>query len=812
MTLILRCLVTFLAVTEATAQTFLGDYTGHARQDGSVVVRAESSSLRLTFYTPDIVRVDCLFPGDSVPDSSFTVVAQPEHGLAVTLDERDSVLVVSAGGVKVRIGKYPVRLQMLDSANAELLSEPSAGGMGWRGARRILRFTMNDRMHFYGTGERGTALDRRGQRFESYNRQIGGYAEPLPTMNLNVPFTATSAGFGLFVDNTWKGEWDFGASDPSLFSYTSDGGAMSFYVVAGPTVPRQLAEYTWLTGRQPLPPRWALGFIQSKNRYETSQEAREIVRTMREKSIPCDAIVLDLKWFEHMGDISWNDSTWPDHEQMVSDFLGNGIKTILITEPYLVEPSRNFDEALARGFLASDSTGRPFMLERWWSCMGGCRAALLDMTNPEAREWWWGKHPAAFGKAVAGIWTDLGEPERHPAGMMHHLGPAEQIHNIYNLLWSRLVFEGFSRLRPDGRVMNLTRSGFAGIQRYGVLPWSGDVARSFGGLQVQLPMLLNMGMSGLAYHNSDIGGYARNETSPELYVRWMQFGTFCPIARAHGAGETVRGFPTEPWRFGPEAERICREFITLRYRLLPYLYTMAHDNFVSGMPLARPLSWLDPDDSVLANESSSYMWGDALLVSPVVTPGEMSKDVYLPHGSWINFWTDEAVTGGRTVTVASPLDRMPLFVKGGSLLPTAPVMQYSDERPLDTVTVLVYPGGNAESSYTLYEDDGTSLGYQRGECSTTEITRNVEGEGGKSRLKLQVGPVQGRFKGMLEERTYRFEVHGVNAAPEGVTGDGSATPTVSYEGTRKVLLVTTRVRAEDGGRVVVTLPVERKRP
>jgi alpha-glucosidase (family GH31 glycosyl hydrolase) len=809
----------FLGGPPVSAQTTLGNFSGYTSDQQSLTLHADSSALRLVFYAPDILRVDLLPSRQSVMDSSFVVIRTPPGIIHFSVLDGDSSLTLSTSRLRVTCRKYPLRISLSDSSGRLLLSEPSAGGMSWNGDARSVTFALSAGDHFYGTGERGTSLDKRGQAFDSYNTQVGGYSTPLPTMNLNVPFLASTNGYALYIDNVTKGRFDLGSTDSDLFSYTAAGGELSLYLMAAPTIPAQLELYTWLTGRQPLPPRWALGYIQSKNRYQNEQEARSIVQIMRQKKIPCDAIVLDLGWFNAMGDVSWDEAHWPRHDEMVADFLSHGMKTILITEPYIIQPSRNFVEADTNGFLAKNSDGKSFLMDRWWSCGGGCRAALLDITDPDARQWWWSKHPAAFGTRVAGIWTDLGEPERHPAGMIHRLGKAEEIHNIYNLLWAKTIFEGFNTLRPGERVMNLTRSGFAGIQRYGVLPWSGDVARSFGGLAVQLPMLLNMGMSGLAYHNSDIGGYARMPTTPELYVRWMQYGTFCPIARAHGAGESVRGYPTEPWQFGPVAEAICRDFIRLRYRLLPYIYTLARANEQSGLPLARPLFWLDPGDRMLVNESSSYMWGDAFLVSPVVEAGQRTKDVYLPRGTWVDFWTDSVVSGGRRITVAAPLDRLPLFVKSGSIVPVGPELMYTDERVTDTLTLRVYPAPDRESSFTLYEDDGKTLDYQKGSFALTRFTHRWAREGKGSRIVLRAEPSHGQYSGQPKERVYTFEVHGMRRAPASVRTDGTilslrgalhAPGTIgagySYDAAARILCVSVVSRPDQSHEILVEMP------
>ena len=814
-----RIVVLFVVyISSATAQTFLGYFSRYENEITSIVVNADSSAVRLTFYTADIVRVDVLPTLRTAMDSSFVIIQEPSKNVHFSVKETDSLISVYTSSLGVRFQKYPLRISFVDSAGTLLLAEPNTGGIAFNNRSRTLRFILDADDHFYGTGERGTALDRRGQKYLNYNTQVGNYNTPLATMNLNAPIITTPNGYALYIDNTYRGEFDFGVSDSSLFSYSAEGGELSYYFIAAATMEEQLKKYTWLTGRQPLPPRWAFGFIQSKNRYENEPEARSIVQTLREKDIPCDAIVLDLKWFEHMGDISWNESLWPEHKKMVTDFLLQGMKTILITEPYIIQHSKNFIEADTNGYLAKDSTGKTYLMEKWWSCNYTCNSSLLDITNPRAQQWWWSKHPDAFASNVAGIWTDLGEPERHPEAMNHFLGSAVKIHNIYNLLWAKTIYEGFTKLRPNERVFNLSRSGFAGVQRYGVMPWSGDVYRSFEMLEVQVPILLGMGMSGIAYQNSDIGGYSRVPATPELYVRWMQFGMFCPIARAHGAGETVNGFPTEPWKYGAEAEIICREFIRLRYRLLPYIYTAAHNNYETGIPFARPLFWLDAHDEQLVNESSSYMWGDAFLVSPVVKAGQTKKNIYFPKGTWINYWTDEVITGGKSVTVSAPLDVMPLFVKEGSIIPMAQLMTYSDERPMDTLTLHVYPNMSGEVSYTLYEDDGKTRDYQIGKYSTTTFTQRSLNKNGVATLSLTAGESQGTFEGKLHERTYIFEVHSISQKPKRVSGNGttipeynkrtlknSAEPKYVYSSKTKILSIYVHNRLDVSTKIEITL-------
>jgi alpha-glucosidase (family GH31 glycosyl hydrolase) len=588
-------------------------------------------------------------------------------------------------------------------------------------------------------------------------------------MSVNVPFLACSGGFALFFENTWPSYFDLGMSDPGKMAYLCQGGELSYFFFLAESIEKQIRDFTWLTGRQPLPPRWALGYIQSKYGYRNETEARSMVQTMRQKSIPCDAIVLDLYWFENMGDLAWNFETFPGPFLMMSDFLDHGMKTVVITEPYVVESSVNFQEAVDNGYFATGGSGQPAFLENFW--FGNSRAGLVDFSKPEAAAWWWDKHPAFFGQELAGIWTDLGEPETHPEHWNHCLGPAEKVHNIYNLLWAEAVFRGFSDFRPDERFFNLTRSGFAGIQRYGVLPWSGDVSAAFTALEAQIPMLLNMGMSGLAYFHSDIGGFTRTvwvENMAELYTRWMQFGAFSPVMRAHGHDS----FPQEPWGYGPEAEAICKTFIELRYQLLPYNYALCFENYAGGMPLVRPLFFADPDDPALYDASGDYLWGDAILVSPVVTPCALSKSVRFPEGEWVDFWTDSVYSGPAIRTVPAPLERMPLFVRNGSVLPMAPVMQHTDEHPLDTLFLRIYPSEDREARFVLYEDDGRTLAYQQGHFSLTEFTARLADPGSGPVLTVNMGAAQGSFGGGLERRVYICQVHRMAGSPAVVRVNG----------------------------------------
>lgn len=758
------CLVAFMMGIMAVAvkaQIKLGKLTGYRKTDQTLYLESGKSAMRMVFYKPGIIRVDFLPTRTTRFDSSLVVIRDADSRVGFNVRDMGDSLYVTTKTLHITINKNPIRLTYRDSTGSLLLKDAAAGGFAADSTHRSVTFQLQPNEHFYGTGERGIGLDLRGHAFNSKNTQIGGYGRPLPVMNINVPFLATSRGFGLYFEDTWPGHYDLGASDSTTFSYSVLGGELAYYFIAGKTIKQQLKSYTWLTGREPLPPEWALGYLQAKYGYRNEVQARGMIDTMRAQHIPADAIILDLYWFKQMGDLSWNRQKWPDPSKMTADFLKRGFKTVVISEPYFVTKSFNYPYVTRNKYVALTDSGTVYTMPNWWSCRN-CSATLFDMTNPKARNWLWKQYrDSILGTGVSGFWTDLGEPERDRTDMHFYMGPDLKIHNIYNLLWARMLYTNYKKAEPDKRMFNQTRSGYAGMQRFGAISWSGDVQKSFGGLSVQLPIVLNMGMSGMAYHGSDLGGFTNGKTTTELYIRWMEFGMFSPLARAHSV-DTIQ--PSEPWTYGKTAEKIVTRYIRLRYRLLPYTYSMAYKNYKSGMPLVRPLFFLDPADPHLANYDSAYMFGKNFLVAPVVHQGIISKNVYLPQtDNWVNYWNDKVYKGGQTVTVNATLSTLPLFVRSGSIIPMQPVMSYVGQRPVDTLTVAVYPDPNKTARFNLYEDDGETLNYQHGSYARTMFTAGINDAGHNHALKITIGALRGHYSRLVSNRTYRVEVHNIKS-------------------------------------------------
>lgn len=749
----------------------LGDYTGHQLLPGGVVIQAGDAALRVRDYGEGVVRLDLLTPGGAEPDSTGMIIRAPMGGAEPLVIETADELLLPGLTPPLAFQKFPLRLRAGLPGGGEL-REPEEGGWLWNGTERELRLEIDPAWHFGGTGERGIGPDLAGHAFDLRNTQVGGYDGPLETMNINAPVLLCSAGFGLFVENGWPGRLDLGVAEPGLLSWTLPGSELSVFLCTAPDLPGLIEAHTWLSGRPPLPPRWALGYLQSKYGYRNEAAARAAVAGFRQRGLPLDVLILDLYWFSEMGDLSWNHAAWPDPPGMIADFLAQGVHTVLITEPYVTEDAQLYPVLTQNlpQYLARNGSGQPWILPGWWSC--GCDAVLVDFTNPAAGAWWWERHLPLFNMGVAGLWTDLGEPERHPAGMVHAGGSADQVHNLYNLRWTEALAAGFHEARPGERFFSLTRSGTAGSQRHGVFTWSGDVSRSWGGLQAQGPILLNMGLSGFPYHGSDLGGFCCGPANGELYLRWLEAGTLAPVMRAHG----VDDLPTEPWGFGPAIEAAAGAMLRLRQARLPLLYSLAREAHESGLPLARPTAFADPDFAQLWQVDDAWLLGDQLLVAPVVQPGATSRMVWLPAGEWIDAATGQRYAGHQPVWLPAPLERLPQLVRAGAILPRQPAMDWAGQRPLDTLYVDLWPRPGATGAFRLYEDDGLSLEYETGAYADTQLGLSWQEAGDSASVAVFGALPSGGWPGMPAERIWRPVFHGLPAAPAAVLVDGEAAP------------------------------------
>jgi alpha-glucosidase (family GH31 glycosyl hydrolase) len=574
-----------------------------------------------------------------------------------------------------------------------------------------------------GGGARALGMNRRGHRLELYNRAHYGYETRSELMNFTVPLVLSSRKYALHFDNPTTGFLDLDSQFSNTIGFEAHSGRKSYQLVAGEDWEAIMLNYTALTGRQPLPPLWALGNFASRFGYRSQQEVIETVQAFRDENIPVDAAIIDLYWFGQkmkgtMGNLAFEPETFPQPAEMVDQLEEMDARTVLITEPFVLTTSGRWEEAVEAEAITVNQEGEPATYDFFFGNTG-----LIDVFKPEGREWFWGIYEHLVDTyGIHGWWGDLGEPEVHPDELQHHTGSAREVHNIYGHEWAKMVFEGYEEHYPDVRPFNLMRAGYSGSQRFGIIPWSGDVSRSWGGLKPQPQISLQMGLQGLGYMHSDLGGFAWPNEDDELYVRWMQYGVFQPIYRPHAQDDV----PSEPVFRSERAKNLSRTAIELRYRLLPYIYTMAFQNAQTGLPLMRPLFFEEPDNHEMYLVSESYLFGDDMLVAPVLRPEVQQRPVHFPAtADWYDFYTGKRYEGGTYQQVRTHAERIPTFVRGGAIIPMADLVQSTMQYDVQHLSLHYFydEQAAAEPYHTrIYHDDGiTPDAHARGEYEMLHV-------------------------------------------------------------------------------------------
>lgn len=785
-----------------TTYHFLGDVTAHHYANQRLDLRCGAAALRIEVLAPALLRVRLAPDGQFDHGFSYAVAKTDWPALPVEFVAGEATLELRTAALTCRVHLAPCRLSLLDALGRPLLTD--ADGLGWGdlvdGDRPVTwRQQIPAETHFYGLGEKAFPMARRGRRFELYNTDPGGYALYDDPINQSIPFfmgllpvasvasggrTGTaSAAFGVFLDNPARSFFDFGYTNPAQLHIEAEAGELCAYFMTAPKLADVLETYSDLTGHMPLPPRWALGYHQARWSYPDQATVRELAAQFRARGIPCDAIYLDIDYMDGYRCFTWNKTAFPDPRGLIADLRGQGIKTVAILDAGIkVDPGYAvYEDGLARVVFLRTADGKPFVGPVW---PGDCH--FPDFTDPAARAWWGEQYAGLLADGVAGFWNDMNEPALFDGHVLpddarlHYEGEGarhRQAHNVYGTQMARATTEGLARLRPDERHLVISRAAFAGHQRHAMV-WTGDNYSTWEHLRLTVAMGLSLGLSGLAFHGADVGGFMGDCTG-ELLARWTQLGAFTPFFRNHAAMGTVA---QEPWAFGPAIEAICRRVIELRYELLPLLYTAFWQSAQTGVPIMRPLVLAYQHDPRVADLDDEFTLGDDLLIAPVLEPGARGRQVYLPGGTWVNFWTGQRYIGGRDLWVNAPLEIIPLFVRGGSVLPMQPVQQHTDEAVAETITLRVY-AGTGESEW--YEDDGATLAYQRGVWRATRFT--VRGDASAVQVTVKS---QGSFAS--PRRRWAWEVRGVASAPDSVEVDDAPVNDWRYDAAHSMVLLTTR--------------------
>jgi alpha-D-xyloside xylohydrolase len=586
--------------------------------------------------------------------------------------------------------------------------------------------------HYYGLGQNHEGfLDHRGH---PVHCQADYTAPAAPSFC--VPFLVTNKGYGLLWDNPSKTTIEPGFNEQTRWK-SEVGGRVTFFVIAGATADEIYAGYKLLTGPTHMLPKAAYGYIQCKQRYASQKEVLDVAQGYRDRHLPADVMVVDWFYYTKMGQMDMDPKFWPDPAAMNKQLHAMGFETMISVWPRFVPEDRYYAWLREKGWFIHLADGTPI------DGLPYDRAGSdIDTTNPEAARWYWKTiHDNILSLGFDSLWADETEPDLPPNGAYFHIGPGTQFFNVYPLFHTEALYDGFRKDEPNKRALILSRDAYLGAQRNGTFFWSSDIYPTWDTLRRQIPTGLDVTASGIAYWANDTGGWqylpeehhpahpplldpsdARANVGgyddyPELYTRWFQYATFLPIMRTHGSRPA-----NEVWSYGKQAEPILEKYLRLRYRLMPYIYSLGYRTWLTGAPFMRALPLDFPNDPNVADLRDEYMFGPAFLVAPVTEQGATSRDVYLPAGSdWYNYWTHERVKGGQTITVQAPIDIIPLFVKAGSIVPLgAPVESTHETQRIERIEV--YPG--ADAAFTLFSDDGETYAYENGAGSVTHLYWN----------------------------------------------------------------------------------------
>jgi alpha-glucosidase len=788
----------------------IGPVTSFSKNELGVVLNCQDKSqVRLTVLAADLIRVRASFT-KPIParDHSWAIAKENWPAPSWSLNETADSITIATAELEVVIHRSPLLIDFRDARTHVLLNSDEQP-MAYDGKGLLAGMMFDPKAgifvaatkrlgfdeHFYGLGEKAARLDKRRGFFVNWNSDTPGYIEGKDPIYQTIPFylgLQHGAAYGIFFDNSYRSYFDFGRSSQQRAWFGAEGGEMNYYFFYGPSLKKILSRYADLTGHMPMPPMWALGNQQSRWSYYPDTMVEEVVRQYRERDLPLDVVHLDIDYMQSYRVFTFDTTRFPNPKELTDKLGRQGVKLIAIVDPGVkYQPAAKnappimstnpelesqqqryyvFDQGLGKKYFQHRKNGDLFIPKVWPG-----DSVFVDYTLPEARRWWGDLHRAYLDNGVAGIWNDMNEPSdfvdqvgKNQLDVVSYDEGENSTHaknrNVFALLEARATYEGLQQLRPNQRPYVITRAAYAGIQRYSTM-WTGDTNSTWEALALNVPMFTSLGLSGEPFVGSDVGGFI-GRGNGELLVRAYQISFLAPFCRNH---KVIDGYDHEPWRFGKYYEDIIRRYLKLRYQLLPFLYTTLEEAHRTGVPLFRPLMLNYQNDENTYNLDDEFMIGEDLLVAPILKPDVTARLVYLPRGTWYDYWTNKKYEGGTMVRVEAPLETVPMFVRGGAIIPLAPPMNYVGEKRLDPVTFAIYPDDKGSASTTLYEDDGLSPEYQQGAFrrTTVNVKRAVNG------YVVSVGPPAGQYN--PGARKFSFVI---KSAPAGrvatVADDGRA--------------------------------------
>lgn len=728
-----------------------GKLKGYQISGQQVLLEFENFSAQVTVVTPKIVNVFC---GLECPEHrSRAIEGEKILPVSLAVEERADGLWIFTESVRARVSdgfhvdffdgagkavceEYQRERKPLQRISDEMLKIMESEGHE-ASRQEEMSFEVVKRLQgserFYGLGDKTGFLDKRHYVYEMWNTDNPDpQVDSFRALYKSIPFFMTltdSHVYGIFLDNPYKSVFNMGQESEEYYYFGAVAGNLDYYYIAGESLAEVLSNYTYLTGTCPLPQRWTLGYQQSRWGYTTQEDVEEIAAQMRTLDIPCDSIHFDIDYMQDFKVFTWNEKRYRgDSAKFLKSLVDRGFKPVTINDPGVkVEKGYPiYEEGVKQGYFAKTPEGEVYINAVWPG-----DSAFPDFGNPKTRKWWGDHHSFLLDKGVRGIWNDMNEPASFKGPLPDDVVftdedmPADhrRMHNLYGHLMAKATYEGLKRL--DGRrPFVITRACYAGTQKYATC-WTGDNHSIWAHLQMAIPQLCNLGMSGIPFAGTDIGGFG-SDTTEELLLRWVQVGCFSPLFRNHSAMGCRQ---QEPWQFGEKAVEIYRKYVKLRYHWIPYLYDLFWEEERTGAPVLRPLVYHYEKDPAAQTCNDEFLFGERILVAPVVSQGTTKRMVYLPAGEWYDYWTGEKLTGESWIIRDAPIDVCPIYVKAGSVIPAMESMAYVGEKEQETLLLEVFPG---DGQCDHYLDNGEDFAYREGKFHqyrfTVDDAGNVQGK------------------------------------------------------------------------------------
>ncbi|MET3502960.1 alpha-glucosidase [Mucilaginibacter rubeus] len=726
-----------------------GNVQGFKQQDGILTIKTAEAEARVYIYSPTIIRVS-ISKNFNPDDPSFAVIRQPLADF--DFDESSANIDITTPALKLSIQKSPLRFNFFTAAGSSLSEDDARFGTNWQGERVTCYRRLFEGERFIGLGEKTGNLDRRSAAYVNWNTDAPNHTPESDPLYKTFPFFIglhSGLTYGLFLDNTHKSYFDFGAStDEETSWFGADGGDLNYYFFGAQGVAKIIEDYTGLTGRMEMPPLWSLGYQQCRWSYMSADEVLNIAQTFRKKKIPADVMYCDIDYMDDFKIFTWNKKTFPKPKQMLDKLKAMDFRLVTIVDPGIKveEGYKEYDEGIEHDYFAKYPDGENYTGYVW---PGRCH--FPDFFREDVREWWGAAFTALTQPGVEGFWNDMNEPAAWGQNIPWIVKFGDkfmpEVRNAYGMQMARATYDGTRKIMGNKRPFVLTRAAYSGTQRYSAV-WTGDNTGTDAHMLLGQRLVNSLGITGISFVGVDIGGFSGNPT-PELMVRWNSLGAYTPMFRNHAIqGSKMR----EPWEWGKNNEQIIKKDIEQRYKLLPYLYSSFYQSTQTGLPVSRTLAIEHSFDGNVFDErfQNEFMFGDAMLVAPVEST-KLTEDVYLPRGSWYRLSSDKFYEGEQIVNVQAPLTDLPVFIKAGGIIPMQSVVQSTNEKGDGILQVHVWNGREA-NSFIYYEDDGVSYDYEQGVYYKRVISFNpIE-------KSLSLSSVEGSSKSRFMQ--LKFVLHG----------------------------------------------------